>query len=114
MEPTTTTDRQEGEGGGGIRLSRDCSLPPDLPPAAAIGRSGRDPDTSSLRSENSFQTCSSEPQLNLVPRQVEDNYDDRKAGRLVKQQQYSALTAVTNNGSALPKQNDKLQNKTVR
>lgn len=56
-------------------LPRDGSLPPDLFP-----RPPRDPDAvslHSLRSENSFKTCSSEPQLNLVPRQVADTYEDR-------------------------------------
>lgn len=59
-------------------LPRDLSLPPDLP----VSRRGVrvDPDTGSLRSvhsENSFQTCSSEPQLNLVPRQVSDTYEEQ-------------------------------------
>jgi len=114
-------------------LPRDGSLPPEA-------RTPRDPDTCSLRSENSFQTCSSEPQLNLVPRQVADTYDDRSSSndaerkpppRALKhqpqpqlpqhrhqqpqqQQHFSALNAVTNNGSVIPKHSNKLQNKTVR
>ena len=48
----------------------DGSLPPDY--ALPLLPRNREPDTGSLRShisENSFKTASSEPQLNLVPRQ---------------------------------------------
>jgi len=85
-------------------VARDGSLPPDLPLAP---RPPRDPDSFSLhsnRSENSFKTCSSEPQLNLIPRQVSENYNmstersalDRKASVLALKHQYSALNS--NNG----------------
>jgi hypothetical protein len=50
---------------------RESSLPPEYRGALRAGGGG-DPDTASLRShisENSFKTASSEPQLNLVPRQ---------------------------------------------
>jgi hypothetical protein len=49
---------------------RESSLPPDY--SHHIPNNNKDPDTCSLRShisENSFKTASSEPQLNLVPRQ---------------------------------------------
>lgn len=94
---------------------RDGSLPPELP---LVPRAVRDPDSFSLhsnRSENSFKTCSSEPQLNLIPRQVSENYNlatersahDRKASVRALKQQYSNLNA--NNGvvrqTALEKRN---------
>jgi len=86
----------------------------------------RDPDTCSLkstRSENSFKTASSDPQLNFIPRQVSDSYKlvpqesaalERKSSvRALQQQQYSALNAVNNNGSVKEKPN-RTQNKSVR
>jgi len=51
---------------------RESSLPPEYRGSLRAGAGGGDPDTASLRShisENSFKTASSEPQLNLVPRQ---------------------------------------------
>jgi hypothetical protein len=51
---------------------RESSLPPEYRGSLRAGAGGCDPDTASLRShisENSFKTASSEPQLNLVPRQ---------------------------------------------
>lgn len=139
--PSIDVEYMDPQDSGDSRtLPRDGSLPPE-----AVARTPRDPDTCSLRSvrsENSFQTCSSEPQLNLVPRQVADTYDDRSSNeerkppssalRMLKQQQqqqpplpqqqhhpqqqqhFSALNAVTNNGSVKPKHGNKLQNKTVR
>jgi hypothetical protein len=53
---------------------RESSLPPEYSQSAVAPRAG-EPDTVSLRShisENSFKTASSEPQLNLVPRQGGD------------------------------------------
>ena len=86
----------------------------------------RDPDTCSLksnRSENSFKTASSDPQLNFIPRQVSDSYKlvpqesaaiERKSSvRALQQQQYSALNTVNNNGSVNQKPN-RTQNKSVR
>ena len=100
-------------------LPRDSSLPPDLPISRRGGRV--DPETGSLRSvhsENSFQTCSSEPQLNLVPRQVSDTYKERATPerkssmralkqhqQLIQQQlQYTPRSSVSNSG-AKPNQN---------
>merc|ERR1719402_193104 len=113
---------------------RDGSLP-ELPLAVfadtttAAGQAvptHRDPDTCSLhsiRSENSFKTCSSEPQLNLVPRQVSDTYNnapsersaqERKASFRALKQQYSILHAVNNNGAVGQHKQGISQNKTVR
>jgi hypothetical protein len=76
-------------GGGGNGTSR--RMPPDV-------------DSISLHSENSFKTCSSEPDLPLVPRAVSDNYKysgtsslERSAASLktLQQQRYSnALDAA--------------------
>jgi len=77
--------------------ARETSLPPDF----SANFTAVDPETASLRSnrsEQSFQTCSSEPQLNLVPRQVSDTYSapnergahERKASVRALKQQYSA------------------------
>jgi len=87
---------------------REGSLPPDL---HLVPRPPRDPDSFSLhsnRSENSFKTCSSEPQLNLIPRQVSENYNmstersahERKASVRALKHQYSNLNA--NNGVIRP------------
>jgi len=86
----------------------------------------RDPETCSLksnRSENSFKTASSDPQINFIPRQVSDSYKlvpqesaaiERKSSvRALQQQQYSALNAVNNNGTVNQKPN-RTQNKSVR
>jgi len=86
----------------------------------------RDADTCSLksnRSENSFKTASSDPQINFIPRQVSDSYKlvpqesaalERKSSvRALQHQQYSALNAVNNNGSVNVKPN-RTQNKSVR
>ena len=62
--PSIDVDSGDDEGG------REGSLPPDY--ALPLLPRNREPDTGSLRShisENSFKTASSEPQLNLVPRQ---------------------------------------------
>lgn len=101
-----------GDGGGGSITSSETRNPPSptregsLPPQfSVVYQRPKDPETASLRSnrsENSFQTCSSEPQLNLVPRQVSDNYSapnersaqERKASVRALKQQYSA----NNNG----------------
>jgi len=91
--------------GANTDFSRDGSLPPDYP----VPKRPRDPDTCSLhsnRSENSFKTCSSEPQLNLIPRQVSENYSaagersaqDRKTSMRALKQQYT--TAHLNNTSS--------------
>jgi hypothetical protein len=60
---------------------RESSLPPEYRGSLRAGAGGGDPDTASLRShisENSFKTASSEPQLNLVPRQGGvDLYDNK-------------------------------------
>jgi len=59
-----------------------------------------DPDSISLRSENSFKTAGSEPELPLVPRAVSDNYKynsrsalERSAStvKAVQQQRYSLV-----------------------
>jgi len=95
--------------------AREGSLPPQF---SVVYQRQKDPETTSLRSnrsENSFQTCSSEPQLNLVPRQVSDNYStpnersaqERKASVRALKQQYSA----NNNGPLAGKQQK--QNKSV-
>ena len=62
--PSIDVDSGDDEGG------REGSLPPDY--ALPLLPRNREPDTGSLHShisENSFKTASSEPQLNLVPRQ---------------------------------------------
>eukprot|EP00092_Neocalanus_flemingeri_P019066 GFUD01020655.1.p1 GENE.GFUD01020655.1~~GFUD01020655.1.p1 ORF type:complete len:712 (-),score=139.07 GFUD01020655.1:319-2454(-) len=88
----------------------------------------RDADTCSLkstRSENSFKTASSDPQLNFIPRQVSDSYKlvpqesaaiERKSSvRALQQQQYSALNTVnTNNGTTVNQKQTRTQNKSVR
>jgi hypothetical protein len=87
--------------------SQDASLPPA--PGSKQSRYPRDPETCSLRSvhsENSFKTCSSEPELNLVPRAVSDNYSapnersmqDRKASVRAFKNQYSVLNSVNSLG----------------
>jgi len=86
----------------------------------------RDPETCSLksnRSENSFKTASSDPQINFIPRQVSDSYKlvpqesaalERKSSvRALQQQQYSALNTVNNNGTVSQKPS-RTQNKSVR
>ncbi len=60
---------------------RESSLPPEYRGSLRAGTGGGDPDTASLRShisENSFKTASSEPQLNLVPRQGGGIYTTNK------------------------------------
>jgi len=99
-----------GDGAGSLPLlDHVLGVGGGLGPAAAA----LDPDAVSLHSvhsENSFRTCSSEPQLNLVPRQVADTYNapnersaqERKASfRALKQQyQYSTvLNTVSNNNN---------------
>ena len=62
--PSIDVDSGDDEGG------REGSLPPDY--ALPLLPRNREPDTGTRRShisENSFKTASSEPQLNLVPRQ---------------------------------------------
>ena len=94
--------------GGGSGVVETMILPPplsaretSLPPDFSANFTAVDPETASLRSnrsEQSFQTCSSEPQLNLVPRQVSDTYSapnergahERKASVRALKQQYSA------------------------
>lgn len=107
-----------------ILQPRDGSLPPEF----SGPRSGpRDPETCSLhslRSENSFKTCSSEPQLNLVPRQVSDTYNDaastdraaqdRAASIRAFKQQYSDLNAIGNNGTVHQPPGSRYSNKPVR
>jgi len=86
----------------------------------------RDPETNSLksnRSENSFKTASSDPQINFIPRQVSDSYKlapqesaalERKSSvRALQQQQYSALNTVNNNGTVNQKPS-RTQNKSAR
>ena len=95
-----------------------------LPPTSAEIRYHRDPETCSLRSlhsENSFKTCSSEPQLNLVPRQVSDTYSapnersmqERIANVRAFKNQYSVLNSVSSLGSVPPNQT-KSQNRSPR
>jgi len=87
----------------------------------------RDPDTCSLksnRSENSFKTASSDPQINFIPRQVSDSYKlvpqesaalERKSSvRALQQQQYSALNAVNNNNGTVNQKTSRTQKKSVR
>lgn len=92
---------------------REGSLPPEysLPATTTTNRRG-DPETCSLRShisENSFKTASSEPQLNLVPRQVSETYSSVSASersaeeRKAIKQQYSTMAPT--NGPVLVKQN---------
>lgn len=50
-----------------------------------------DSDSCSIKSENSFQTCSSEPQLQLVPRQVSDNYKNSPSDREARKASFKAL-----------------------
>ena len=99
---------------------RDGSLPPE----SAVIRYQQDPETCSLRSlhsENSFKTCSSEPQLNLVPRQVSDNYSapnersmqERIANVRAFKNQFSILNSVNTLSPVSPNQT-KTQNKSPR
>jgi len=87
----------------------------------------RDPDTSSLksnRSENSFKTASSDPQINFIPRQVSDSYKlvpqesaalERKTSvRALQQQHYSALNQVNNNGTPVNQKPNRTQKKSPR
>jgi len=89
------------------------------PPEFLLPRISRDPDTHSLHSENSFKTCSSEPQLNLIPRAVSENYSasnersaqERKASVRALKHQYSARA---NNNGALIQKHNLADNKSVR
>lgn len=85
-----------------------------------------DPETASIKSDNSFQTASSDPQINFIPRQISDSYKmippesaalERKSSvRALQQQQYVALNAGgggSDNG-APHKQPARTQNKSVR
>lgn len=82
-----------------------------------------DPETSSIKSDNSFQTASSDPQINFIPRQISDSYKmippesaalERKSSvRALQQQQYVALNAGSDNGTQ-HKQPSRTQNKSVR
>lgn len=74
-------------------------------------RNPPDPDSVSLQSEHSFRTCSSEPELPLVPRAVSDNYKysneiERPAAASVKtlqQKRYSnALDAAVGTSAGTP------------
>lgn len=56
-----------------------------------------DSDSGSLRSENSFQTCSSEPQLHLVPKQVSDNYKNSPSDREARKASFKTLQGLQNN-----------------
>jgi len=56
-----------------------------------------DSDSCSIRSENSFQTCSSEPQLQLVPRQVQDNYKNSPSDREARKASFKALQGLQAN-----------------
>jgi hypothetical protein len=98
-----------------VILTEQFSTPP----------STRDPDTVSIRSDISFKTASSDPQLNLIPRQISDSYKhaptpesaatERKTSvRLLQQQQYSALSAVNNNGATVPVKQARTPSKSVR
>ena len=62
---------------------------------------GRQDSSRSVHSENSFQTASSDPAINFIPRQISESYQqvpgetaalERKTSvRALQQQQYSAL-----------------------
>jgi len=83
-----------------------------------------DPETASIKSDNSFQTASSDPQINFIPRQISDSYKmippesaalERKSSvRALHQQQYIALNAGGSDNGAPHKQPARTQKKSVR
>lgn len=56
-----------------------------------------DSDSCSLKSENSFQTCSSEPQLHLVPKQVSENYKNSPSDREARKASFKTLQGLQAN-----------------
>jgi len=114
------------------KLSREEAIIPSsdhriTPSATTVSK---DPETTSLksnRSDNSFKTASSDPQINFIPRQVSESYKrapqesaalERKTSvRALQHQQYSALNAVNNNnnnGSVSQKPSRTQNNKSAR
>ena len=84
--PSIDVDSGDDEGG------REGSLPPDY--ALPLLPRNREPDTGSLRShisENSFKTASSEPQLNLVPRQGGQTHTYVENNRIFKKLLYCLM-----------------------
>ena len=92
------------------------------------GKLARQDSSRSNHSENSFQTASSDPQINFIPRQISESYQmaapesaahERKSSvRALQQAQYSALLAPGQptgpNGAQQTKQGARTQNKSVR
>merc|ERR1719348_792922 len=120
--PPTTARKQNGTGSEArpaprtAPVSRKPSSPgEDLPAARTPGPPtsalhsprarapplGRQDSSRSVHSENSFQTASSDPAINFIPRQISESYQqapgetaalERKTSvRALQQQQYSAL-----------------------
>merc|ERR1719285_637087 len=121
--PPTTARKQNGTGTEARPAPRTAPIPrkpsspgddPPIartpgPPSSALHSPrargapplGRQDSSRSVHSENSFQTASSDPAINFIPRQISESYQqvpgetaalERKTSvRALQQQQYSAL-----------------------
>jgi len=113
-------------------ISKTASTMSPKSPTAKLRSTGisQDSETGSVKSihsENSFQTASSDVQVNYIPKQIKDNYKtvppgsaalERKSSvRAIQQQQYNALNAGIEGASTRQSQqatNNRTQSKTTR
>lgn len=113
MQTKSPTARQKSEQAAALR-------------AAGISQDSETCSMKSIHSENSFQTASSDVQVNYIPRQIKDNYKavppgsaalERKSSvRAIQQQQYNALNAGIEGASIRQSQqttNSRTSNKTI-